>query len=85
MFLLYINLLSFSPAPNIFKVVFVIRGRSFGKVCSGLLGKRIPYTVLNIAAGNFSNNVHSQSMKTRRFDFLKNCIYYLFIYLFIYT
>ena len=69
-FLFYINLLSLCPAPNILKIVFVIAGRSYGTVSLRLLGRRNPYTILNLAAGNFPNNVvHSAFMESRPFDF----------------
>ena len=54
-----INLMSLSPAPIIFKIVFVIAGRSYGTVCLRLFGKQNPYTFLNLAARNSSNNIHS--------------------------
>jgi len=81
-FLLYINLLSLCPAPNILKIVFVIAGRSYGTVSLRLLGRRNPYTILNLAAGNFPNNgVHSAFMESRLFDFFKkNFLCYLFIF-----
>ena len=55
--------MSLSPAPMILKIVFVIVGRSYGKVCLLLFGKQNPYTVLNLAARNSSNNIHSAPME----------------------
>ena len=60
-----INLMSLSPAPIILKIVFVIAGRSYGTVCLRLFGKQNPYTFLNLAARNSSNNIHSASMGSR--------------------
>ena len=54
-----INLMSLSPAPIILKIVFVLAGRSYGTVCLRLFGKQNPYTFLNLAARNSSNNIHS--------------------------
>ena len=55
--------MSLSPAPMILKIVFVIVGRSYGKICLLLFGRQNQYTVLNLAARNSSNNIHSASME----------------------
>ena len=53
------------PAPIILKIVFVIAGQSYGTVCLRFFGKQNPYTVLNLATRNSSNNIHLASMESR--------------------
>ena len=54
-----------SFAPIILKIVFVIARRRYGTVYLRLFGKQNPYRVLNLAARNSSNNIHSASMESR--------------------
>ena len=51
--------MSLSPAPIILKIVLVIAGQSYGAVSLRLFGKQNPYTVLNLAARNSSDNIRN--------------------------
>ena len=60
-----INLMSLSPAPIIFKIVFVIVGRSYGTVCLRLFGNQNPYTFLNLAETCLPPPIHRCSVHLR--------------------